>query len=359
MNTADIAFDPLFPWLVLIALATLGLALFGFSLWRRARGTWGRALTFVVILTVLSGPNLRIEERRLEKDVAVLLLDQSSSMTARNRTQQAAGAILALEAAAARQGNLELRTVLAPAATDEDRNGTRLFQTLTDAFAGVPKDRRAGAILVTDGQVHDAPSAADAATKLAPILAGAPLHALLVGEKDEADRRIRILSAPPFALVGEVADITFVVEDAPIQPVGRPARVQVFVDGVLRGEIQVWPGRETTISAPIDHAGRHAIELSVAPAAQEVSLVNNKALARVAGVRDRLRVLLISGQPHAGERVWRNLLKSDPAVDLVHFTILRPPEKTDFTSTRGLALIPFPIQELFERKLHEFDLIEL
>jgi hypothetical protein len=68
-------------------------------------------------------------------------------------------------------------------------------------------------------------------------------------------------------------------------------------------------------------------------------------------------VLLVSGQPYPGLRVWRNLLKADPAVDLVHFTILRPPEKQDGTPIRELALIAFPSRELFEVKLHEFDLV--
>src|SRR6516165_4368818 len=60
-----------------------------------------------------------------------------------------------------------------------------------------------------------------------------------------------------------------------------------------------------------------------------------------AGVRENLRVLLVSGEPHAGERVWRNLLKSDAAVDLVHFTILRPPQKQDGTPIHQLSLIAF------------------
>ncbi|MCX8231771.1 MAG: hypothetical protein OTJ45_08125, partial [Alphaproteobacteria bacterium] len=90
---------------------------------------------------------------------------------------------------------------------------------------------------------------------------------------------------------------------------------------------------------------------------EELTLQNNRAAVSVSGVRDRLRVLMVSGQPHAGERIWRNLLKADPSVDLVHFTILRPPEKQDGTSVRELSLIAFPTRELFEVKLDEFDLI--
>jgi hypothetical protein len=74
-------------------------------------------------------------------------------------------------------------------------------------------------------------------------------------------------------------------------------------------------------------------------------------------VRDKLKVLLVSGEPHGGERMWRNLLKADPNVDLVHFTILRPPEKNDGTPISELALIAFPTAELFDKKIGEFDLI--
>jgi len=70
-----------------------------------------------------------------------------------------------------------------------------------------------------------------------------------------------------------------------------------------------------------------------------------------------LRVLLVSGEPHAGERTWRNLLKSDASVDLVHFTILRPPEKQDGTPINELSLIAFPTRELFQQKISEFQLI--
>lgn len=357
MTAADIAFDPLVDWRLVLALALIGAVVFAFSLWRRAPGVWGRTLAFLTVLALLAGPNLRVEERRTEKDVAVLLVDQSSSMQAGERQAEAEAAAADIQAQAARHANLEVRVIPVPAAADEDRNGTRLFKAIADAFVGVPRSQRAGAILVTDGQSHDAPTGDAAAAFVRQTLAGAPLHALLVGAEDEADRRLRIIAAPPFALVGAEAEITFVVEDQPIQAAGRPATVQIRINGVVSNENKAWPGRETTISVPIERAGKHAIELAVAPGPREVSLVNNRALAEVAGIRDRLRVLMISGQPHAGERVWRNLLKSDPAVDLVHFTILRPPSKNDFTSTRELALIAFPIQELFERKLQEFDLI--
>jgi hypothetical protein len=107
----------------------------------------------------------------------------------------------------------------------------------------------------------------------------------------------------------------------------------------------------------IDRGGRNIIELEVEEWAGEISTANNTAVFETEGIRENLRVLLVSGEPHAGERTWRNILKSDAAVDLVHFTILRPPEKQDGTPITQLSLIAFPTRELFQEKIDEFDLI--
>jgi hypothetical protein len=116
-------------------------------------------------------------------------------------------------------------------------------------------------------------------------------------------------------------------------------------------------GKSTTIHVPIAHAGENVIEVEARPGRAELTLQNNRAVIPVTGVRDRLRVLLVSGEPHAGERVWRSLLKADPSVDLVHFTILRPPDKQDATPITELSLIAFPTRELFVEKLDQFDLV--
>ena len=97
--------------------------------------------------------------------------------------------------------------------------------------------------------------------------------------------------------------------------------------------------------------------MAVAPLDGEIALQNNRTVIATEGIRDRLQVLLVSGEPHPGERTWRNLLKADASVDLVHFTILRPPEKQDGTPVKELSLIAFPTRELFVEKLSEFDLV--
>ena len=93
------------------------------------------------------------------------------------------------------------------------------------------------------------------------------------------------------------------------------------------------------------------MEIELAGEDGELTLANNRVALQAEGVRENLRVLLVSGEPHAGERTWRNLLRSDASVDLVHFTILRPPEKQDGTPINQLSLIAFPTRELFSEKL--------
>jgi hypothetical protein len=241
------------------------------------------------------------------------------------------------------------------AGRDRSEGGTRLIEALTRALADVPRQRLAGAVLITDGQVHDAPD-----EETVPDI-GAPVHALITGRRNERDRRLVIERAPSFGIVGKPASVVYRVEDREGEAIGaagrRSARVTIRHDDGEAATAIVPVGEAQEHALTLDHAGPTLVTIEVEAAEGELSTVNNRALISINGVRDRLRVLLVSGQPHAGERTWRNLLKSDPSVDLIHFTILRPPEKDDFTPLVELALIAFPVQELFETKLKEFDLI--
>jgi hypothetical protein len=216
----------------------------------------------------------------------------------------------------------------------------------------VPRRRLAGTVLVTDGQVHDVPRGGSEA-----LPRTGPLHVLLTGDRDEADRRLTVVQAPAFGLVGQPIRLSVRVDDLPAETAARGAALSVRVDGGPARRIGVPVGREAELALTVEHGGSTVIELEAEAAEDELALANNRAAVVVNGVRDRLRVLLVSGEPHPGERTWRNLLKADPSVDLVHFTILRPPEGEDGVPINELSLIAFPIRELFELRLNEFDLI--
>jgi len=339
-----IAFAPLVPPLLLAALAIAFAAAWGLAAARRARGTWLRLAAMTTLLLALANPRLVAEDRQPLSDVALVVVDDSLSQSIGERPAQSEKALADLKDRLAAFPNLEVRVERLATGADD---GTRLFATIDRALADIPRRRLAGVVAITDGQVHDV--AADSGKDW-----GAPLHVLLTGAPGEIDRRLEVKESPSFALVGRTALLRFQVTE----PGGSgPARVEVRVDGTPYLATQVPLNRDASVEVPIRHAGQTVVEIDAEAGPHELSLANNRAVVGISGVRDRLKVLLVSGEPNAGERTWRNLLKADPAVDLVHFTILRPPEKDDQTPLHELSLITFPVRELFEEKLGDFDLV--
>jgi hypothetical protein len=315
----------------------------------RSRGAMIRTLALALIVLALANPSLTREHRDPLSSIAVVVVDKSPSQSFGDRTQQTEAARAAVVDRLHRIPGLETR-VLDAGQADGETDGTRLFSALGSALADVPADRIAGVIMITDGRVHDVP--ADAAT----LGFAAPVHALITGHKDERDRRVALIAAPRFGIVGQPQTITYRVED---QGGGnaRTAQVTVRRDGDVIDQRTVPVGVRQDVEIPIPHGGQNIVEIEASPLPGELTQVNNRAVVSIDGVRDKLRVLLVSGEPNAGERTWRNLLKSDPSVDLVHFTILRPPEKQDGTPINELSLIAFPTRELFQQKIDQFQLI--
>jgi hypothetical protein len=355
MGTAyTLATAPLLPWWAIGAFALATLVIVALGVWRRARGLAWRCLALVALFIAIINPALVQEQREPQRDVAVVVLDESPSQRIGDRSKYAEEALRHITDRLARFKDLDVRIVRAGKPDETTAladDGTRLFSPLERALQDVPRQRLAGVVMITDGEVHDVPPPER-------LTFNAPLHVLLTGRPDEGDRRLVVAQSPSFGIVGKEVEITLRVEDLgePSTP-GARARVSLRKDGGQPTQLSLPIGSDETIKVPIDHGGSNIIELEADRGPQELTLDNNRAALVVNGVRDRLRVLLVSGEPHQGERTWRNILKSDPTVDLVHFTILRPPEKQDGTPIRELSLIAFPIRELFDVKLDQFDLI--
>ena len=345
----NISFEAVLPWAFIAVVGVAGIALLFLLALGQSRGTLLRALSFALLLAALANPVIRSEDRQPLADIAVAVIDHSLSQQSGERMARTDAAVKALKDQVARLPNTELRTVEVKSGASSEAEGTRAFEVLNRALGDIPPERFAGAIMITDGQVHDAP--ADPAKSGI----GGPLHALITGSKSEKDRQIVIEKAPRFGMVGQQQTIAFRLDEA--NGPGQPVPVTVSVGGAAPSTIDVTPGQTVEVPVTVDHAGQNIVEITAPPLDGEISLQNNRAVAVIDGVRDRLRVLLVSGEPHPGERTWRNLLKSDASVDLVHFTILRPPEKQDGTPTKELALIAFPTRELFVDKLDQFDLV--
>src|ERR1700736_2761393 len=343
-----IAFTPLVPtlvlWMAFAAIVVIAALLF----LGRARGSALRVTALALVLLALANPSFTREDREPLSSVAAVVIDKSPSQNFGERNAETEKAKQALVDSLKKIAGLEVRVVEAGQA-DGETDGTKLFGALSSALSDVPVDRVAGAFLITDGRVHDIPANATALGFQAPV------HALITGRKDERDRRIAISAAPRFGIVGQTQTITYRWDDQGVS--GERARVVVRRDGEVISERTLQSGQTVNVDIEIKHAGPNIVEIEASPLENELTLVNNRAVVAIDGVRDKLRVLLVSGEPHSGERTWRNLLKSDASVDLVHFTILRPPEKQDGTPINELSLIAFPTRELFQQKINEFQLI--
>ena len=348
-NITRIHFEPFLADHWIIAIGVLAAALFFLSLWKHRNAVVFRFITLGLFILALLNPVLLQKEREPTKDIAVVVVDKSSSQNMGKRNERTQEALEHLKQSLSSRNDLELRVIEAPQ-NGELSNETNLFDAVERSFANVPLQRRAGLIFITDGQIHDVPMHESDWTQYGPV------HALLSGNKHEKDRRLEIIEAPSYGIVGARISVKYKIIDTDnIDDEMATVTLQTF-----DGEPDVFfvpVGEEQIIDLDLNHAGENIFELSVQGVDGEITEANNRAALEINGVRDRLKVLLVSGKPHAGGRTWRDLLKSDPGVDLVHFTILREPEKLDATPQNELALIAFPFRELFEIKLYDFDLI--
>jgi hypothetical protein len=348
MSAWSIAFSPLVaPWLLAV-MAAAGAIAVALALWARRPGAWLRAVGIALVLLALGDPSFVREDREPLKDTVALVLDTSGSQSIAERPKQVAAAREELQKRFAALGNVDVR-VIESGRTEAEADGTKLFSALNAGLSDVPPERLGGVVMVTDGIVHDIP---DSVERLG---FKAPLHVLVTGHEGERDRRIELIEAPRFGIVGKSVTIEARVVDAGGSP--DPVAIRLRRDGVEIATMRGVPGETMRLPVQVEHGGPNVVEIEVDPLPGELTTLNNKAVITIDGVRDKLKVLLVSGEPHAGERTWRNLLRSDANVDLVHFTILRPPEKQDGTPINELSLIAFPTADLFGRKIGEFDLI--
>ncbi|HQT64211.1 MAG: hypothetical protein B7Z75_08980 [Acidocella sp. 20-57-95] len=342
-----IMFIPPLGWAIWAAVAALAVLVSAVGIWRRARGAVWRLAGLALLLGILAGPHIVQQTTRKLPDVALVVIDRSPSMQIGNRTALAAAALVNLQAQAAKLPGLQLRVVAVPPA---DEGGTALFGGIGQALADIPAAQLAGVIALTDGQISDAP-------KTLPF--AAPMTALLTAKREETDRELRLVAAPAYGLVGKDITLQLAVFDHGLADTGTDVPVRVAEDGqpVWTGMVPV--GQVVGIAVPVRHAGAAVVTASVTPLTGEVSTINDQSAFSLNGITKKLKVLLVSGNPNQSERSWRLLLKSDPAVELAHFTILRTPGETLDAPPTDVALVPFPVAQLFDIDIAKFDLIIL
>ncbi|MGB7433024.1 MAG: hypothetical protein WA921_11210 [Ahrensia sp.] len=353
MQNLSVSFEPLLPLGLIALLAVPTAALIIWALLGGSRGAWLRGAALLALSAALLNPVILQEDRVALPTTVAIIVDESQSQRLGERSADTEAALAQLQQNLERFPQFDVRVARTGAAGDDGPNTqTELFATLQGALRDVAPARIGGAIMITDGQVHDMPD------DMASLGFDAPLHGLITGTDDEFDRRVEVVQAPRFSIINQPLTINYrIVEQGAAPTEGGPLAVQIFRNGDLIGEEVATVGDTFDFEMELDRAGKNIIEIAVETDESELTDSNNRAVLRIEGIRENLRVLLVSGEPHSGERAWRNLLKSDASVDLVHFTILRPPEKQDGTPINELSLIAFPTRELFVEKIEDFDLI--
>jgi uncharacterized membrane protein len=370
---------------LLVAAAALAVALSALALIeeRRARGWLLLALRAAGVLACLVTalePTVELRQvTRVPNRVAVLV-DASRSMEVRppdggpSRAERAAALWdrAAPDIAAWQRDGHEVdlytfgetvspatpASLRAPPTADATRIGEALGE-LRARYAG----RDLGAVLlisdgIDTGRIGEGPL--DGATRAAIEALGAPIHTVGLGEEALRDLSIATVLADGFAFVRTPVSIEAIVRQTGLPD--RQVEVTLERDGrpvatrgvVLRGDRSE---EKVAFDWLPDHPGNFVFRISTPVLAGEALASNNQQSFTLKVIRDRVRVLHLSGRPSWDERFVRAMLRRDPNVDLVSFFILRTETDEQPWNRDDLSLIPFPTFEIFEEQLRSFDLV--
>lgn len=347
---------PLLPefwlWAALGGLA----ALTGLLLALRAASGW-RLLAVAAMGLMLFNPVRVTESREGESNILLVVVDDSPSQQLGDRKAQTDAALAGLEQALTGQADLRLQVVRLSDTIRPPMQETALWEVITRQLAGIPAHRLAGVVALTDGQIHDLPETGgeDAAGAIRRVLHNRPLHAFISGSAEEYDRWLEPGDISRFATVGQQVPLPVTARSS--REGDGPFTLTIHHTDGTQETRRIMPGEPLTIPFTLKHTGENVVLLELEGGEGELTTANNRQVVRIHGMRDTLRVLLITGKVYPGQRVWRNFLKADPSIDLVHFNILRNVQDEDGVPVSEMSLIPFPVDELFGEKIDRFDLI--
>lgn len=334
----QISFDPIISgfWLyALIGLSILSLIIYIFANQKIVpkRNIILRSILCLGILLSILNPisiNAKLEPII---DIATIIIDKSPSMSAANRDKAAQKA---LEAAKQSLLNRNIEPIII-------ESKTNINDALANINNNIDPKRLGGIIYIGDGinKINTIPNT--------------PFHHIIIGKKNEFDPYLKLIGAPYNVGLNEEAKIKLKLIDETNS--NKYSSFNIYNETGIIETQTIETNKEITFNLPIKKRGENSFAFEVKPSINEVSKANNAISLKINGELDRLRVLLVTGVPNEGTRAWRELLKSDANIDMVHFTILRTPDKYNLVPEEELSLIPFPIDELFDTKLNSFDLI--
>ncbi|HEY0192433.1 MAG TPA: glutamine amidotransferase [Kofleriaceae bacterium] len=385
-------------WVFLAPWGRIGLALGGTAVvgivalaWRATRGApaWRRALLIglragaaVTALVVFLEPAVELRQVAREPNRIAVLIDDSKSMALKEDPQGPSRLERARQLLAASRPTLDswdkdhkldyytfaetvTPTSLDGLAADSAQGKGTLIRKALEYVRGHYEGRDlAGIILISDGAATGGfdEDSGDGAVRDFLRSLDTRVHTVWAARPGLKDVAVAKVMADEFAFVRTVVRI-----DAVIRTTGLPARqvpVTLSTDGQpLRQKLVDLPAGEHDVTVTFEvtppRVGRYVYEVSVPVAPGEAVTTNNTRSFVVRVIRDKIRVLHVAGQPSWDVRALRQMLKSNPNVDLISFFILRTQGDISLVPQDEMSLIPFPTRELFEQQLPSFDLIIL
>jgi uncharacterized membrane protein len=235
------------------------------------------------------------------------------------------------------------------------------------ALASSADEHPAAIVVVSDGRLDDPPEGASSAQLRAlGDTIHAPIHAIATTRNAPADASVRRVAAAGAAVAhvplplrvevgcgGGLSCDELTVTARELREDGPPALLATGLAHVKDGKATV----DLTIT--LERAGARILEVAITPPAGDTIPENDRRLVAFNVARERIRVLHVAGRPTNDVRALRQWLKSDASVDVVAFFILRTPADNPNASPDDLALIPFPVDELFSEHLPSFDAVVL
>ena len=371
-------------WFVPLCLAATALLVL---YWRRARGPAGlrvtfllvalRGLVFAILLIYLFQPTLlRQTLQQIPPNVAVLV-DRSASMDAKEEGEPRAARVAPLlegENAPLRRAlraagkvryfhfDRRVRPVESESAAGQAENegtGTDIAGALAEVRELNPGNPAAAIVLLSDGRSNLGPVGAQEVARRA----GVPIVAVGFGSRENfRDLQLLDLKAPDLSFIRHETEVSFRLRALGFK--GRRVTLVLKSGGQLlatRGvdlDRDVFDERLTFTFRPTE-VGLFRLALEVFSQLGEHSRVNNTVDFSMQVLRDKLRVLYVSGRPSWSYRFFRRALKQDPGIDLISFVILRTITDDVNIPQNELSLISFPTERIFTRELHNFDLLIL
>lgn len=333
--------SPILPMPIILGFIIAFVAIQIFALLKFNKINIFHTLAFFIMVIFAINPQIINILKKDRPQKIVIIKDYSASMMASGRFNGINSAANDLKNKIQKNKNYEI----IEGEISNNAQVTSFANALEQVENNVDENEIGGAIFITDGIGIDKNE----------IARPYPIHQILIGNENEKDAYIELIEAPKPNKIGETAKAKIIVKTKNIDD--KIARLNISLAGFAPYQINVPTNKEYDIEFKIQSSAITPVAIEILPFDNEISLANNAIITNIEGIQDRLRVLLVTGEPYEGTRAWRNLFKSDPAIDLVHFTILRSPEKEDYANEEEVSLIPFPTEELFIDKLSEFDLV--